>query len=815
MAKAYPELPLSTLKADFAHALTTGSLLLEAEPGAGKSTLAPLWALEAAGDKEIWLVQPRVLAAINLARRLADAQGESVGQTVGYQVPFDHRRGRDTRMLVMTPGVLLQRLLHDPELANVDCVLLDEIHERSVDQDLAWALLQEAAILNESLSLVLMSATPDTALRQQVDNALFAPGRCHPVSVSYCPPQAKGRRDEPLAGHVLRALRSHEGWQQETALVFLPGWRAIADCRRALTEHHPRQPVFCLHSRVDHREQTAALDPNHGPRVILATNIAETSLTIADVTLVIDSGLSREPDFEQRTGITRLQTRRIALANAEQRRGRAGRVQAGHCMRLWAEGEALAQQTQPAIRRSDYLPLTLRLAHWGTPPEQLPWLESPNPLALEHARHALKRWQFVDDHGAITASGRLVSRLGTHPRIAAILIHSGDALAAHPWLLLLALALHFDWPAEPSLAQWLQDAATEYQRNKKWQQLAKRWQQVLAIQTQPDAQIAPLPDALTDRLAGLLTDRLGHRTNSGRYRLNCGVSVNIDSTSDWALVFHISRHGQEHRGVGLGIAPSQARIRELAAPEQTLELTGQGKGRRWVAQTTYYLGGQPVDTLQRELSAAEIPAAIMQRIREQGMAQLHWPEPALSLLLRTRWAQKLGLLDLPDLDEAHLLARLPDWLGGFLSAQSDLAQLPLKQGLAFYLGFDAQRQLDELVPAQVKLPSGRRVAVDYQDTHDPANLIAGSALPTPVIAAKLQEFFGVEHFAVGRIPVSLQLLSPAGQPLALTQDLAYFWREIYPQVRREMRGRYSKHPWPEDPLTHSATALTKRRLDNA
>lgn len=825
MSIDYPTLPLSELREAFCAALTTGSLLLEAEPGAGKSTLAPLWVLDALPTGEVWLIQPRVLAAINLAARLAALLGERVGQSVGYQVPFERRLSQQTRLVLMTPGVLLQRLLGDPELSGVSCVLLDEIHERSVDQDTAWALLQETAILNEKLALVLMSATPDAALRRQVDTALFSPGRCFPVTLSYCAARQQARRPEAIAAHLIRALNEQPHWQHDTLLVFLSGWRDIEACHQQLLQRWPQLRVYRLHSRVERAEQQRALDCSQGPRVILATNIAETSLTIADVTLVVDSGQVREPDFEQRSGVTRLTTRRVSRASAEQRRGRAGRVQAGRCVRLWDESEPLTPQPLPAIRRSDYLPLALRLAHWGTQPEALPWLEAPNPQALKHAYKLLQRWQFVDktavaagpgkagDSWSITPLGRRVALLGTHPRTAALLLHTGADLRAHSWLLLLGLALHFDLPAASDLSQWLQEAGAEYRRNNRWRQLSDRWQRVLGVTVSVSAHLGVMSDALTDRLAGVLTERLGRRTASGRYRLNCGISVSLDCSADWAQVLHITRRGQEHLGVGFGITPSAARIRELAEARTTLEMQGSGHRRRWVEHCGFYLGGQLVDTSRHELAASAVPAAIMAQLKQQGLAQLHWSSAALSLLLRARWAAQLRLLTaLPALDIHQLNLQMPSWLGGFIDAKTDTQRLPLAEALAFYLGFEVCKQLKSLVPDSVLLPSGRRVAVDYQGTESVSQLVAGEALPTPGIAGKLQEFFGTQQFAVGRVPFRLALLSPAGRPLAITQDLAYFWREVYPQVRREMRGRYIKHPWPENPLTHPATALVKRRL---
>ena len=341
---ALPPLPLTQLRGDFFNALQQTPLLLEAEPGAGKSTLAPLWVLaNTAENKQVWLIQPRVLAAQALAGRLAELLDEKCGETVGYQVPYDSRMSNSTRLVLMTPGVLLQHLLQNPTLDNVACVMLDEIHERAVTQDLAWVFLQEVQILRDDLQLVLMSATPDPALQQQISNRLFAAGRCYPVTLEYQPPkQLPNQFPEKVDEHLLRILRNQPDWQQKTVLVFLPGWREIDDCAQIIARNFPTQKVFRLHSRVAANEQHQALDPVQGPRVILSTNIAETSLTIADVTLVIDSGLARRVDYEQRTGISRLRTARISMASAEQRRGRAGRVQAGHCIRLWSQDQSLA-----------------------------------------------------------------------------------------------------------------------------------------------------------------------------------------------------------------------------------------------------------------------------------------------------------------------------------------------------------------------------------------------------------------------------------------------------------------------------------------
>ncbi|RYZ82085.1 MAG: ATP-dependent RNA helicase, partial [Moraxellaceae bacterium] len=385
----------------------------------------------------------------------------------------------ETRLLVITPGILLQHLLRDPTLDNVACVMLDEIHERSVNQDTAWAWLQEVQILRDDLQLVLMSATPDPQLQQKISTRLFAPGRCFPVTTSYLPQKNNTPYPEKIEDHLLRALAAYQQWQSTTTLVFLPGWNEIEKCAQAISQRYPEQHVYRLHSRVPSVEQKRALNPAAGNRIILATNIAETSLTIADVTLVIDSGLVRRPDYEQRTGLTRLRSARISQASADQRRGRAGRVQEGHCIRLWSQDQHLAASDLPEIRATDYLPLALRLAHWGSPPESLPWLEYPNRLAMDFAQQQLQQMQLLDNDKKITTMGGQVSELGAHPRIAAFLLTHKGTISEQS--LLLALALHFDLSNENDIDDLLQVSSQELMRNRQWQQQQKRWLRTLSL----------------------------------------------------------------------------------------------------------------------------------------------------------------------------------------------------------------------------------------------------------------------------------------------------------------------------------------------
>lgn len=786
----WPQLPLTEHRPAVMEALGEGPLLLEAEPGAGKSTLAPLWALEAApSGEQVWLVQPRILAARGVARRLASLRGEAVGDTVGYQVPFDRKSSDRTRLLVLTPGILLQRLLDDPELAGVATVMLDEVHERSVDQDTAWVFLQELALVREELRLVLMSATPDPALREQVERRLFAPGRCFPVTVEHQPPQ---KTDRTLEAPVVRALASVPDWRERTALVFLPGWRAIADCARAIEQRWPGARVEQLHSRVDDREQERALDPASGPRVILATNIAETSLTIADVTLVIDSGQVRRARFERGTGIERLHTGRISRASAEQRRGRAGRVREGHCIRLWSAEEALVPVEPPAIRTADCAPLALRLAHWGAPVEELAWPEPPQPLALEQARRLLRQWGQIDEWGGLTRAGRQVAALGTHPRVAALLQAGLERPGA--WnreLLLLALALHFDALALDG--DWREAAERELARDSRWRAQAKRWQSVLGARARDRGELAPAV------LAGVFRDRIGHRQSSGRYRLNSGISVAPTEPlqSDWAVFADLRARGKSQVGPGWALSLSETERRELSEPQVSLQ---HGK-RGWTRLTRWRMGGEITAEDRQPLAGEALARALIDEIRAGGLSHYHWPEAAHNLWRRARLAREHGLLSLPRLGEADLLQHLEQWLAPFIDPSVRPDRLPWLEGLRFWLGHEAVRELDRLLPAHMTLPSGRRVAVDYSGD-------------SPRIGGKLQEFFGCARLELGggQLALQLELLAPNGASLAITDDLASFWRGAYREVRKQMRGRYPKHPWPEDPLAHPPTRLTKKRL---
>lgn len=801
-----PQYPLSVLHAEFLDAIVCGNLLLEAEPGAGKSTLAPLWVLEKTpAPKMVWLIQPRVLAAQALAQRLAELVGDELGQTVGYQVPYDNCCNAKTRLLLMTPGILLQHLLQNPTLDNVACVILDEIHERSVNQDTAWAWLQEVQILRDDLQLVLMSATPDPALQQKITQRLFTPGKCFPVTTAFLPAKTNAPYPEKLEEHLLRALTAHPSWKSSTTLVFLPSWYDIEKCTQAIQQRYPEQVIYRLHSQVPEAEQKRALNPAQGPRIILATNIAETSLTIADVTLVIDSGLVRRADYEQRTGITRLRTSRISQASADQRRGRAGRVQTGHCIRLWSQDQPLAAANLPEIRATDYLPLALRLAHWGSPAQSLPWLEAPNSLALHFAQQQLQKMDLLDAQLKITAAGEQVSALGTHPRIAALLLfhqHEVYQYKISEATLLLALALHFDHSSEDSFDMLLENAAQELKRNRQWQQQQKRWLGNLKLKIDKTENINAL------LIAKAFSDRIGFKQESGRYRLNSDMSVVAQEklNSAWAVFPIINPKPKGHVGMGVALDLSQEQQRSLSQAQTQLI----HKNNVWFTQAIWRVGGAIIDEQMTPVEPKQIGPALLTHIRgiitEKDFFYLPWSDNALRLLQRARFLSSFnvaqGLVNFPDLSDAILIASLDKWLQPFLTMQTRLDQLPWHNALEFYLGYDNCQKITELLPEKIQLPSGRNITVEF------------SAEGMPQVSAKLQEFFGCEklELANGKLPLKIHLLAPNGSPLAITANLQTFWQQGYPNVRKDVRGKYPRHPWPENPLEHEATALTKKKL---
>ena len=847
-----------------------GTLLLQAPPGAGKTTRVPLALLEAWGGHAgtILMLEPRRLAAKAAAERLAASLAEPVGRQVGYRVRFEQRCSAATRIEVVTDGLFLRRLQADPALEGVACVIFDEFHERRSEADLALALVREArTVLAPDLRLLVMSATLNLApLASQWPEAqqVTSEGRSFAVAVSHQAP----RPLEPLASQVVRALEQHwldQRQPQETVLVFLPGQREILQCLRALEARVWAQELeLCpLHGNLPLVAQGQALAGarRQAGKVVLASGIAESSLTLQGVTLVIDSGLSRRNRFDPRTGMDALVTGPASQASAEQRRGRAGRLGPGRCVRLWSAAD---QQGRPAfdppeLLEADPAPLVLQLAQWGAGlGEALPWLDPPPRANLQEGQALLQTLGAVDGAGALTGHGRQLAGLGVHPRLGQLLLRSRALDVADLGCALATLLSERD-PLNPQSdgsdlgrrLDWLRQGGRDPQRQRLLQLQQQLGAQLQALgpleppeppnasqrqgspkgsQSQPlGAAQAPKTGPLgPDALAGELVAHaypdwvaLLRPGSQERYLTRGGRGAQLHPTDPLrgCEVLAIARTDGAGRDCRIHLAMPLARASLDAWAAQTglMEelVRWDPQGQRVRAERQRRLGAlvlqcspwsdPPPELVKRALLEGlgqDNPAG---GAGPQGLQLLPWTPTSRSLQQRLVLAhQHLGD-PWPDRSDGVLLGSLESWLGDQLdgiSSAGELQRLNLVEALWSGLSWEFRRQLDQLLPEQVPIPSGRLARLDY-----------GSGVP--VLAVKLQELFGCNEGPTvlgGRLPVSLQLLSPAGRPAAITSDLASFWRSGYRQVRADLRGRYPRHPWPEDPSTAQATALTKRRL---
>lgn len=830
------------------------TVVLQAPPGAGKTTRVPLELLKAFGDQgRILLIEPRRLATRAAAERLAAGLGEAVGEQVGYSVRLERRSSSRTPLEVLTGGLFLRRLQADPALEGVACVIFDEFHERGAEADLALALVRQArTLLRPELRIMVMSATLDLApLAAGLDGAtvITSPGRSFPVAVEHQRP----RERERLEQQVVRALENHwleERGPAETVLVFLPGQREIADAQRAIEATAWGQQVACtpLHGQLSlaHQAQAIAPAPTAGGKVVLATSIAESSLTIAGVTLVIDAGLSRRNRFDPATGLDRLVTLPASLASAEQRRGRAGRLGPGRCLRLWAPGEEQRRPgfDPPELLVCDPLPIVLQLAEWGDAlGEDLPWIDPPPRTAVQEARELLEQLGALDGGGRITPAGRTMAGLGLSPRLAHLLLRA-QACGSLELGCELAVLLSERDPLNPRDAgsdllcrlDWLRARASEpadrlapgrsSQRREMQKLQAELKRQVLASSRRDGAtnaqttaskpRSAASEEAMAARLLGWAYPEriaLSRGRGDGRFLMRGGRGAVLHpddplADADALAIAIADGEGAEAR-VRLAVRLERADLEELAVAQgqESLEARWDPQAERVRCERSLRLGALVLArTPWPEARGEEVQAAMAEGLRQLGLAALPWCPRSRSLQQRLGLAHRWLGPPWPD----RRLERLEDdpaaWLGERLAglrSRQDLRQLDLIEALWGELDWAERQQLERWFPETIAVPSGRRVALDYVGEE-------------PVLAVKLQEMFGATVSPTlldGRLPVTVQLLSPAGRPAALTRDLAGFWSSGYAEVRRELRGRYPKHPWPEDPRQAMATALTKARLE--
>lgn len=824
------------------------AVVLQAPPGSGKTTRLPLSLLTAdwLAGRKIVMLEPRRLAATNAARWMASCLGENVGQTVGYQIRFDRKISATTRIEVVTEGVLTRRLQHDPLLDGVGVVLLDEFHERSLQADLALALCRDIQTgLRDDLKLVVMSATIDTApVAALLGNApvLNSEGKSYPVQIRY------GEREvgDDITGATARAVQRALPETSGDMLVFLPGAREIRRCERLLeTSLSPAGSVTIvpLYGDLPFATQERAILPADRRKVVLSTNIAETSLTIEGVSVVVDSGWSRQLRFDPASGIERLVTVRVSAASADQRAGRAGRLGPGICYRLWTEHQqrSLLPATTPEILATDLAPLALELSVWGiSDPGQLPWLDPPPPPALAEGRKLLQLLEALDDKGRLTPHGKEMATFPLHPRLAHLLLKGRErGLGSHACDLAAILSERDIFRRDSSapgrekspsdlldrcqlLAEWRARASraghgsvVDGQSCQTVDRVARQLRKLLRVDSSPEQYNAELVGLM---LAWAFPDRIARQRSPGadRYLLANGKGARLSGQSavhDEPFLVAVNCEGGDGGDgiIRLASALSAGIIRRefpfLLVRQRVVEWDD--RQGRVVAAEEERLGAIYLESRQLVPTSDELQNALIRGlVRQGGVGALAWTPAAREFQARViLLAREFPEEGWPDLADPSLSASLADWLGGWLGGikgMNDVARLDLLPPLRGLLGREKLRRLDAEAPPDIIVPSGTKVRLHY------------TADGPPILAVKLQELFGLgttPSIARGRVPVVLHLLSPAGRPIQVTRDLRNFWDTVYPEVKKELKGRYPKHPWPDDPWNAEPTRHTKKRLE--
>lgn len=823
--------------------------LLVAPPGAGKSTRVPLVFLDEdwLAGRKIILLEPRRVAARAVARRLAEALGEDVGGTVGYRMQGDTRVGPRTRIEVVTEGVLTRMLLHDPMLADAGLILFDEFHERSLHADTGLALcLHARQLLGAECRLLIMSATLEAEeLAAKLDaGKVTSDGKAHAVTVFYRDkPVAEGEWEAAMAATVRRALAEQEG----DVLAFLPGRPEIRRVMRLLAPVADAVELVPLHGGLPAAEQDRALRPSPGGkrRVILATSVAETGLTVEGVRVVVDGGYMRMSRFSPRTGMNRLETVRVSRASAEQRMGRAGRTAPGVCYRLWTEEEhrRLDDRRRPEIAEADLAPLVLTLKQWGAEPEELFWLTPPPAAHYRQAEELLGQLDLLTASGALSEAGREAALAGIHPRLARMILRAkplglgrlacrmaallgerngrlpGMEESADLRLRLDALAGLRHLPDDEARGAIAHIRKEEERLCRQFGVTAGKPGQP-GVPGKPHAPVRPngpaKPSGRPEEagvcgwlLSFAFPDRIAKNRGNGTFLLANGRGAAFRrgeplAAEEWIVAADLDDQGANgliHLAAPVGerqlLDGHQTRLERAAIVEWSKA------ERRVVARTEVRLGKLVVNAMPETAPDPErVKAAMAEGIREHGLAVLPWTRKAIQLRQRIAAMRALSE-EWSDVSDDKLLMGLNEWLGESLAAcrsLEDLARLDVHGALLGLLSWEQRARLDRLLPTRLTMPSGSRIPVDYGD---PA---------APVVAVRLQEVFGLKEtprLADGRLPVVFHLLSPAGRPVQVTRDLAGFWQHTYFDVRKELKGRYPKHAWPDDPLSAEPTSRAR------
>ena len=825
-------LPIDTVLSALCDAVRRSAcVVLSAAPGAGKTTRVPLALLDAgtvAG--RILMLEPRRLAAIRAAQYMAQQLAENVGETVGYRIRGESKVSARTKIEVVTEGVLARQIQNDPELSGVGLIIFDEFHERSLHADLGLALARDVQkSWRDDLKIVVMSATLDgVAVSVLLDNApvIHSEGRSYPVEIIYLGGDLLLQQVDSFAQSVLHAVQRACREQQGDVLVFLPGKREILRVKKVLVQSDvvPADQIHILHGEVSTAMQQSALQKMAGGarKIILSTSIAETSLTIDGVSVVVDAGLVRTAQFDPRRGMSRLLTTRVSQATATQRAGRAGRQQAGACYRLWSaeQHKMLAQFPTPEIAHSDLMPLTLELAQWGVDEKQLAFLSAPPAAHLQQAREKLQILGALDTEQKITAHGRAMVALPVHPRYAHMLLraneHGMGALACDVAALLDERDVLRGEKDADFYLRWTalqHGGAVDRGARERVKLQVKRLRQMLAISNDS----VQHEDKVGLMLALCYPERVARRRDERgeRWQLASGAGAVLTGHSIlmrelWIAVADLDGDGRDAR-IYLAAAVQEEDLATFLS-----ELFFSGEEVVWSTQEEAVLAREvqrfgAIIVKEKKLPARgdAVARVLCGGLRQAGWNNLPISDPAQQWLQRVRWLSDNNLADnFPSFDEAHLLATLEDWALPFLKGitrRNQLSQVDWLAALQSRLDYAQQQMLDRLAPAHLVVPTGSRIALDYSGAQ-------------PVLPVRLQEMFGAKdtpRIADGKVPVLIHLLSPRQMPLAVTQDLASFWQNAYKEVRKDMRGQYPKHYWPENPLEAEPTRRTKAADDRA
>ena len=896
ITKKCASLPASLIADDVNSALQTHhSLVITAPPGAGKSTLLPLTILSSLGEGEkILMLEPRRLAARQIAERMAQILGETVGETVGYRVRFESKVSKRTRIEVLTEGILTRMLVDDATLDGVSIVIFDEFHERSINSDLALALTRQAQeIIRPDLKIVIMSATIDAC---GICAALKAPlieseGRMFPVELHYADEDTDPRDIAAVAASTtMEAYRKHEG----DILVFLPGQAEIERCfellsnsqhlntsgdalvsarllplARARSAPTTSQPITTttphhltihpLYGNLSPENQRRAIAPSApGERkIVIATPIAETSITIEGVRVVIDSGLCRQVVFDARTGLSHLQTVRISMDMATQRMGRAGRVAEGVCYRLWtkASEHLMAEQRKPEIEEADLAPMVLDTAAFGeSDAEALPWLTMPPRAGVFKAKELLMSLGAIDENGNITPIGKRMAALPCHPRIARMILATTNLTTStsqgvhlsqvHQQHLTTSTSHHNTTSLACDIAALLEEkdplsetggtdltlrlSALRAARRKgqmgRWLRIAKIAAEYRRMAHTDEDNRDPAPMEVGLLVAHAYPERIAHSTNNiGSYRLASGANVQLDATDQqsahsWLAIASLhSAPGTTGRVfLAAPLAPEDLNAEFVKEVDNISWDPKQGcvvMQRGVVMQREQRIGKlmlseKPIHDADKE----QVKSIVCEAMKKDGLTMMAWSEKAVEQVQRrvaqvAAWHPELAL---PDVSTEHLLSTATDWLPFYLeeggrvkSSVQELRKLNLAEIIWNLLPYEAQQEVDRLAPTHIEVPTGSRIRIDYR-----------TGAEAPVLSVRLQECFGMERTPCvddGKRPVLMELLSPGFKPVQLTQDLASFWQGTYFEVRKELRRRYPKHYWPENPLEAEAVRGVKRK----